>query len=155
MNKRLEAKIKARNRINAYIKENAPKIFAAVAPFVGQKFYTVGDMTVKVRKVVDSFSVNDQARRFQVYRYYYNGTFALIFKAWEPDGEFSVTYDEVTVYFGNIDNQILTKLYDFNPENYPSDYSFDKVSAIQAEIEKKQAEIRSLESQIAPFLNTY
>jgi len=154
MNK-LQAKIKAVNRVNAYIKANAPAILEALKPFVGKKvMLATGEMSAKLREVLSP--VFDEGRRnnVQIYRNSSRYSLSLVFKVSENCDPYGCVYHEASVYLLDLasDSGMAQKSYDFNPENYKSDNDEISILLTKKELETAREEVRRLESKLGTFL---
>lgn len=153
--KELAAKIIARNRVNAYIKQYAPQIFAALKPFEGKKIVLAsGELAAPVKKAIQGFFGNirvEDNKTIQIYPGSLSYSFSLVFKTSEPYKEFSVVYQESFVYFANIRDGILIDFYSFDAANYRSDYTLDEITAIQAELAAAEAKVDQIKGKLPPF----
>lgn len=149
----LQAKIAARNNLNAFIKHKVPEILEALKPLVGKKVVLGdGSLSKAAEKILNPIFESVRPK-FQIFKSYSEYSLYLTFKTSEPTGEFGCVYQESTVNFGTLESGVLTKLNEFSPEYYKSDYSYESVTAIQKEIEDLNNKRRQLESSIFHFLN--
>ena len=153
--KELTAKIIARNRVNAYIKQYAPQIFAALKQFEGKKIILAsGELAAPVKKAIQGFYGNigvEDNKTIQIYPGSLGYSFSLVFKTCESYKEFSVVYQESFVYFADIRDGILIDFYSFEPENYRSDYNLDEITAIQAELAAAEAKVDQIKGKLPAF----
>lgn len=150
-NKELRAAIIAKNRVNTYIKTVAPSIFAVLKQFEGKKIIlATGELSAKVREALNPFLGNKE-NGIQVWKSSSGYSFSLNFKSSEHYSEFSVVYQESSVYFADLDNGILTKFYDFEPNYYRSDYNLDEILLIQKELEEAEAKVSEIQSRLPAF----
>ncbi len=156
MQNNLSAKIKAVNRVHAYIKAKAPAMIEALKPFVGKKvFLASGEVSAKVREVLAPFFAEAREHNVQIYRSSSIYSLAFVFKVSEPTGEFGCIYHEASVYMLDLERNsgTATKAYEFNPEHFPSKFQETDILALRKELEAAQAEVRRLESSLGSFLN--
>lgn len=152
MNNKLTAKVAARNRVAAYVKEVAPQILAALTPFVGQKVeLATGELSAKAKKALEPFLGNKD--KIQIYRGSSNYSLYFVFKTSESLPEYSCIYDEVSFYVGDLSGGILTKINEFKPENYKSDWNAAEIAQTLAAAEAKRKEAQNLESSVYPFVD--
>ena len=148
----LAAKILAKNRVNAKIKEVAPAIFAALKPFEGKKIVLAsGELAASVKKAIEGFCGWKADEKIQIYKNSLGYSFSLNFKSSENYSEFSCIYQESTVYFCDITDGVLSRFYPFEPENFRSDYKIEEITAIQEELEIAQKRLDSVKSKLPAF----
>jgi hypothetical protein len=155
MQNKLSAKIKAVNRVNAYIKANAPAILEALKPFVGKKVtLATGELAAKVKDALAPFFEQARTNGLTVYRNSSRYSFSLVFKVSENCDSYGCVYHEASVYFLDLasDSGMATKAYEFNPENFKSDHDEVSILLTQKELEIAREEVRRLESKLGAFL---
>ncbi len=149
----LAAKIAAKNRVNAAIKEKAPQIFAAIQPFLGKKVVLAsGSMSAKFKEVLEPFLGWKEAEKLQIYTHSLGYSVALCFKTSENiEGRSSCIYQESTVYFADLKDGVLTSFYPFAPENFKSDYCLDEITATLAELKTAEGKVSQIKSKLPSF----
>jgi hypothetical protein len=149
----LQAKIAARNKLNSFIKSTAPTISDALKALLGKKVILGdGSLSKTAQKILNP--IFESARpAFQIFKGYGGYTLYLTFKTSEPLGEFDCVYQESSVNFGKLVDGALTEVNELDPQYYPSDFSFEKVSATIREIEDLKDKARQLKSSICNFVN--
>lgn len=151
-NKELQAAIIAKNRVNTYIKTVAPSIFAALKQFEGKKIIlATGEMSAKFREVLNPFLQYNEGSKISICRNSSGYSLSLVFKSSENYSEYSVVYQESSVYFADLDNGILTKFYTFDPNNYRSDYYLEEILLIQKELSEAEAKVSAIQSRLPVF----
>ncbi len=110
----LAAKVAARNKVNAEIRQSVPILLAAMRPFVGQK----------IEKVDGSFTRKFKDAMPQVGYVWYLSIYNVIrtFRA-DAEGPRHTNYQESQVYLGKTSDGILEELYDFNDADYRIDFT--------------------------------
>lgn len=151
-NKELQAAIIAKNRVNTYIKTVAPSIFAALKQFEGKKVILVnGDLSAKVKEALAPFLGWKPEEKMQIWKNNSGYSLSFTFKTNEHYSEFSVVYQESSVYFADLNNGILTKFYTFDPNNYRSDYYLEEILLSQKELEEAEAKVSEIQSRLPAF----
>lgn len=153
MKNTLPAKIRARNRLHDSIKLLSPHILEALKPLVGQKIIlATGELSAKAKTILNPFLATTP--NLLIYRYHSKYSLVYIFKVDEsiPDG-YGCVYQEQSVYFGAIqpDSGILEKLYDFDPNNFKSDFKEEEIIQTRQQIGELEKQISNLKSKISYF----
>src|SRR5262245_42728896 len=152
MRTKLEAKVAAVNRANAYANELAPRLRAAFEPFLGQKIFTAaGPLMKSVKQVVDALNLpsNMSNRSLNVYRYNIGNTIysvCYVVQANEPEPGAS---HEVSVYVGEVSDGVLTKM--MNGEAFRTDYTAANVQAARDTYQAAKKAASAAESALHPF----
>jgi len=123
---RLEARIRAVNRANAYANELSAKLKELFRPFVGQKVLKADNTLMeKYKKVLPKFTCTPN---LSVYRYTSEYSLVFIVKTCEGDNNGHAYYHETSVYVGELQNGFLTKVGD-EPLNLKTDYTAADITA--------------------------
>lgn len=153
--KELQASIVAKNRVNDYVKQYAPQIFADLKQFEGKKIVLAsGELAAPVKKAIQGFFGNIQVgggKTIQIYPNSLGYSLSLVFKSSENHSEFSCVYQESSVYFADLNNGILTKFYEFTPENFRSDYFLEEILLIQKELEEAEEKVSEIQGKLPAF----
>jgi hypothetical protein len=150
----LQAKIAARNEVNAIANARFADAVAALQPFVGQKVCKVdGSLLAKVEKAL---TPTEGGRGGEPHTWYSTGhgySVTLNVKVCtsaRTKGDYQIAhYAEDTIYLGDLSNGVLTRLYD--APNRRTDYSEDFVRAARLEVEKADKAKREAESKVHYF----
>lgn len=145
-----EAKVIARNRLNAQINQWAPVILEAIKPFVGKKVLTNDGLATKFKSILEPYlGFEKVCPKLEIYRCQSTYSFVLIFRTTENYSEYNCIYQEQSVYFGELDGYILTKLFNFEP--LQTNFDLNKVVEIREKIRALEREKNQLESEIYHF----
>lgn len=166
--KRLEARVRAFNRVNARAIELHSELAAIFKPFIGKKVLTNSGFVAKLRPQLDAIRDREGSSHEGGFQLYYNGgRYSLVFtlKAWEPfEGEqYGGAYAEASIYVGEFGNRHINTE-DANalpqdhlasvrtePPNLRTDYSADEVRALRKAAQEASDKAREAESALCPF----
>ena len=155
-NTALEAKVAARNAVNALANQLSPAIFDALRPLVGVKCFNQGQtISEKLRKVLPP--LHNEVKASACYTTGHGYSLSVMFKTstMYPDricGEHCcASYAEETVYLADIDRQGLTiaKLYDQFTRR--TDYTVDEVKQARADLKAAQSLVSQAQSRLNHF----
>lgn len=146
-----QAKITARNRVNAQVNEVAPKILEALKPFVGKKVIVgANNLSAQLTKALEPFLGWQKVfPNPQIYRSSLSYILSFVFKTSEMDSKNTCVYQEEYVYFGNLEGANLKELIEFMPRK--TDFSLEEVEAVRAELTKLETRVGELNSKLAHF----
>lgn len=150
---RLEAKVKARNRVHEELLKRTPAILEALAPFVGQKVQNAtGLICEKVKKVLpelpNSVAVSAwvNASKYSV---------RVEFKTCEGiNGGCGCCYAEQSFTLGELesDSGVLKSVSDNPaPEHYRTNYNTHEIETLRTELEAAENAKRFVESKLNYF----
>jgi hypothetical protein len=160
----LEARIKARNRVNKRANELQPELVEIFRPYVGKKVTTQHGLVHKLKPVIDKLRDRERGgefsngKGFDLWRRY-GGSYAIDYeiKCSEPirgsereGGGCTVTYAEATVRVGLLEGDTLKSLSE-EPPNYKSDYTEEEIREKRALADKLREEARRAETDLCPF----
>jgi hypothetical protein len=147
--KRLEARVRATNRANAYANELWGRLINVFKPFEGMKIEKVGgSLLAKIQKLVDGLHLPNYPS-LNVYRHRSSYSLAYVVKTCEVlDG--NAYYYETVVPVGEMLHGVLTHLGNEAP-NFKVDYSADKVMKARSRYEFAKQAAREAESALIPF----
>lgn len=134
----LQAKVAARNAVHSEIRRFAPSFLLALAPFVGK---ADGSFTQAFKDAMPNAGQYWNSSRYSLSR---------VFKA-DAQGERSNYYQDATVYLGEIEGNVLQKLHDFDPNNFPVNYNADDILAARAEVRAAQEALNRAERKLVHF----
>ncbi len=139
----LEAKIEARNMVNAEANRLYPLLQAAFSPLLGQKIIKDGGLMKKFEGLVPISPL-------QVYRDYSNYTLAFNVRACVHYGDCFAQYDETLVYVGSLEGYVLNSMIEItNP--LPTDFTVKKVLAAREFLKIAKAKYAEAEAAVYPF----
>jgi hypothetical protein len=166
---RLNAKVRAYNKVNARAKELQGELLAIFRPFVGKKILTNSGFVAKLKPQWDALRERERGPNHQGFQLYpgstsYSLTFTL--KAWEPyQGEqHGGAYAEATIHVGELGRggsllggdyrdlpaDHLAKLHT-EPLKLRTDYNADEVRDLRIEAKKLEERAREAQSALYPF----
>lgn len=143
----------ARNLLNLAILDWVPAMRQALAPFIGQKICKVdGTLLKKVHEVLPP-SVHDI--KLQIY-YSTGAGYSLTagFKVGVYCGEnqYGWRYAEATVYLCDLANGVMSRLYNFEPLNYRTDYTLDEVLSLQGSLRTAKEQVSEYQMKLDQIL---
>ena len=149
MKTHLQAKVEAVNQVNAEINRIAPLFREAVKPFIGKKVLKVGGFTEQLKKVFP------EIKAWQWYRHCSDYSLSITIRACTSYDSTRETncfacYHENTFYFGDVENQVLTKV-DENFTPLKCDYTVEEIQEKRKNLEIAQDALRKAESALYPF----
>jgi hypothetical protein len=165
---RLNAKVRAYNKVNARANELHRELLAIFRPYVGKKILTQSGFVAKLRPVIDALRDRergpDHRHGFQLYTGSTSYTLTFTLKAWEPNGgEYGGAYAEATLYVGELGRlganhgehcdtarDCLAKLHT-EPLALRTDYNADEVRRLREEAKKLEERAREAQSALYPF----
>ena len=147
MNEKLAAKVKATNKANQTAIELYPKLVAVFRPLIGQKIVKIdGSLLTKIADLLPPLP-NDHDLR--VYRNRSEYTLSWIVNASEQVNDHSCTYAEIGLYIGDLNGNVLTKIYD-EPQ-LRANYTVTEVEAQRAAYWSAQKVADAAKSALHPF----
>ena len=153
-NTALEAKVAARNQVNALANQLSPSILEALKPFIGTKCFNLGAaMSQKLRKALPELPNTVEASAYYTTGHGYS--LAVVFKTSTMyPGRFGdhcvASYAEETVYLVDIElKSMARKLYDFEPRR--TDYTANEVLAARAELKTAKDAVSRAQSKLYHF----
>lgn len=143
----LEAKIKARNKVNQYALEIGPRVIEALKPFIGQKVCNVGgELSKKVMGQLPALQNEFNIRAFYSTGHGYTVTVQL--NASETTRQGHAMYCDATVYVANLRNGILESMFpDMEPADWRTDYTVDEYRALEKQIRDAESTLSTLRSK--------
>jgi hypothetical protein len=165
---RLNAKVRAYNKVNARAMELQPELLAMFRPFVGKKILTNSGFVAKLRPLIDALREREQQPgrgRFQFWTGSTSYTLTFTLKAWESyNGEqYGGAYAEATLYVGELGRAGATHgghcdvardcLASLNEEPLAlrTDYSAEQVRALRKAAQEAEEKAREAEHALSPF----
>lgn len=154
-NEEINAKVKARNRLNAEIFNIIPDVFTALAPFVGQKIVLAsGGLSQKVKHALPKLpNTVGLSAHYNAGRY----SFTVYIKTCEMVNDTTCTYSDRNIYVADVNEagelirlhgSVLAKLH----EDYPTTYSPERVAELEVEIRKAEKHLNSLRSELSQII---
>ena len=134
MTQKLAAKVKAINKAHKYANELWPTLAEMFRPLVGERITKV-DGTL-FAKIVKDFPKFTNTHDLQVYRHGSNYSLAWTVKTSEMDSLNTCCYYETTLYVGDIDNGVLTKMSE--PYTARTDWTSEEVVALRLDYKEKK-----------------
>lgn len=151
--RRLQAKIVARNRAGEVANELYPQFLAIFKPLAGQKVCKVnGEFIKNVAKQLPPSRYYNQEPSVMYYRNRSDYTVSFTVRTCASDGQGSCAYEEITVYICDLDNGVIRpdgRWYD--PPNCRTDYTADEVKRLRADYEEKKRIADEAHSALYPF----
>jgi hypothetical protein len=165
---RLNAKVRAYNRVNKRALELHAELLAIFRPFVGKKVLTNSGFVAKLRPQIEALRAREGQTHQGGFQLFHNSsTYSLTFtlKAWEPyQGEqYGGAYAEATIHVGefgrmgassgehcDVARDVLAKLIEL-PPNLRTDYNADEVRDLRIEAKKLEERAREAQSALYPF----
>jgi hypothetical protein len=147
----LEARVDGVNEAHAYANELYPKLAAVFKPLVGKPVEKVtGGLFEKYKKLLPELP---STVPIHVYKNSSNYTLSWVVKSCktvtQPDGYGHAYYYEATVYIGDLQNGVLTQLYD--PPNFKTDFSAADIAVKRVVYKKAQEIADKAKSDLFPF----
>lgn len=152
-NTALEAKVAARNQVNALANQLSPAIFEALKPFVGTKCFNQGAaISKKLREALPELPNTIEASGSYTTGHGYS--LVVIFKSatYSTHNEYDRSeYAEETVYLADIgrNDWTMPKLYDFTPRRV--NFTVDEVKTARAELKAAQNLVSAAQSKLCLF----
>lgn len=146
-----QAKVVARNRVNAQVNEIAPKFLEILKPFVGKKVIIGGNqLSAQLTKALDPFLGWKKIHSdLQIYRNSSTYSLCFVFKTSEMDSENSCVYQEEYVYLGDLELNNLKSIAEFTPRK--TDYNLAEIESVREELTKLEAKVSELNSKLSHF----
>lgn len=146
MKTQLQAKIEARNIVNAEHNRLLPLLRAAFAPLVGKKVLKAdGTLLGALKGIVPPCS----PAILNSYKLNSNYSLAFVVRACVHDVGNVCAYEEATIYVGNLNGNILESLID--PQYLPYDYSEAQVLAVRERVRQAREALSKAESALSGF----
>ena len=148
---RLKAKIAGRNSVNAAAREWTPRILAALPPWIGKKIQNQsGCLADKFTRTLPQFP-NTTALSVSVRASWgLTATFRTCASC-TVDGESACSYEEAQVYLGEMGGLNLTKVLEFNPDHYRTDYTEAEIKAARVQLRAASDAVDSARSKLCGF----
>lgn len=144
----LESRIAARNLANAEANRLAPIFRANFAPLVGQKIMKVGGLMAKYEKLVPE--ITKHPNLLHMYRYPGMGyTLNYVVKACVEHEPCGCSYEEVSIYVGELRDGVLTKLMDW--EDRPTDFTVEQITQARKACDEARKALHKAESGLFGF----
>lgn len=146
MKTQLQAKIEARNIVNAEHNRLLPLMRAAFAPLVGKKVLKVdGTLLGTLKDVVPACS----PVILNSYKLGSNYSLAFVVRACVSDTGNVCAYDEATIYVGNLNGQNLESL--IEPQYLPTGYTEQQILDARKAVKEAKEVLSRAESKLASF----
>ena len=147
--KRLEAQVKAQNRVAARALELYDELAAIFRPLVGKQVCKANDPWALLAKVKALLPKLENTPALMIYQYSSNYSLVWVVKACEQAGDDVCEYREVSVYVGELRGLVLEKICD--RPNLRHDHSVAEVKAIREEVKAAQKTLDEVKSKLYPF----
>jgi len=163
---RLNAKVRAYNKVNARAMELQPELLAIFRPYVGKKILTNSGFVAKLRPVLEEFRKRVNASGpFQLITGSTSYWLSYTLKAWEPyQGEkYGGASAEATIHVGelgrlgatngehcDVARDVLATL-EQKPLELRADYSADEVRELRKAAQEAEERAREAEHALYPF----
>jgi hypothetical protein len=159
---RLNAKVRAFNKVNARANELHGELVAMFRPFVGKKILTQSGFIAKLKPQIDALREREShpgRGRFQLYTGSSHYTLSFVLKAWESyqGEEHGGSYAEAYLHLGELGKNSnglpedhLASLTS-EPLALRSDYSADEVRRLREEAKQAEERAREAQSALHPF----
>jgi hypothetical protein len=152
-NTHLEAKVAARNSVNRYAFTFCHAAFAALEPFVGQKILNQGNVkSAKLVAALPKFSnTPDLSVYFESTRWGISMNVNVCVSFPNARGEYcSACYAEQSVYLGDVEKFVLTKLSAL-PTGLRFDYTVEEIVQARKELNAARDAMRHAEHKVCHF----
>ncbi len=154
----LDGKVAAVNRANAEAKRLHPLFVEAFRPFLGKKIITQSGLVAKAKGIPDALVPfkPDGYRTPSVYRNSSNYSLSFTVKvcesanSWRGTGHQSAHYAEQTIYVGELQGDILSKLIE-QPSQPRSDWTADEIRDLRQQADDAQTRFRDLGNRLSSF----
>lgn len=146
--KRLEARVVAVNRANAYAKMIYPKLAAVFKNFIGTKVYKADDSLLK--KVKESIPPLPEVAGV---RCWVNASGYSLYwgvQAYESADDCAM-YSDVSVYIGEISNGVLVSITTNHWENVRTDFTAEEITEKRVEYKRLEEIANKAKSALFPF----
>ena len=150
---RLQAKVEARNLVNAAALEHGPCIIAALAPFIGQPVKNLsGEKTAKLVKALVALGLPDSMlNTVQVIVRVDSSWFRAEFQSRVSTADHTA-YGRQTVPLGDLFGRTLTKLAPPPTASYcRTDYTAEEILAARRKVEVAREALRDVECGLCGF----
>jgi hypothetical protein len=151
---KLAIRVRGVNKANARANKLYDELIPIFKPLVGKPLFKVtGGLFEKYKKLVPDFPYGHGLP--QIYRNSSNYSLSYTVKTWEAEpsnipGHSDIGYyHETTVYIGDLQNGVLTKLYD--PPNFKTDYNAADIAAKREAYQKAKEAADKAQSALFPF----
>jgi len=146
---KLDARVRAVNKVNQMAKELLPKLQEAVKPFLGQKIIKADkSLTVKIKQVIDPL-LPPYTNRLNVSHYL--NEYSLAFSIYGNEDYENRSYShKTTIYVGKIVNGVLTEL-ETQCGGYKSDYTAEEIVERRKQYQIAKAEADRTQALLHPF----
>jgi hypothetical protein len=158
----LEAKVVAVNTANAIALELGPEMRKMMAAFAGKKIYTQDGLAKTLRESAEPHTgaIRKKYPNCQIWFQKYSLTLYVQIKAWANykigHGEHcSTTYHETSFVICEVNGvdavPVAADAYHLTPENYPTDWTVQKVTELRRQYEAAEEAARKARSALGPF----
>jgi hypothetical protein len=151
----LEARVDARNRVNAEANRLGPLLVAAFTPLVGQKIMKADGIMEKFKHIIPvPLQGFDLFRPSSKYTLQFTVRTTGWYKHPTPGYGNSVVYEEESIYIGEWQNNgglVLEKVYSFDPRR--TDWTPEIVRNLRRARLEAESAMRHAESHLGPFGN--
>lgn len=147
----IQAKVNARNSVNAALLQRASAMRDALIPFVGQKILkTTGEL---LKKVADALPKTQSTADLLIYYTTGSGySLRACFRACNFTSGFNA-YAEADAYLCDIENGVLKAIYPNETlQTHRTNYTADEVNYLQNEIKATKATLSKLESRLTQII---
>lgn len=153
MNNKLQAKVKARNRLNTEIRARVPQMVAILRQFVNQKVQRADESLT--RHVYNALPANPASASFN---FRYEGGrcgIHVVFQVCESmgTGKYGCIYDSETVCLANVDpvSKTVTDVIEHSNKYYRADFTVDEILKVRSELEAAKKVVSDLNQKLYPF----
>lgn len=149
---RLEAKVAARNQVNALALEMAPKMIEALRPFVGQKILNQGDvLSAKVKAALPSGEYTPERHFwYTANKYALWANFKTCTSSPGHYGDHHVaSYAETSFLIGEMDGHTLKAVK--NGQTARTDFTVEEIQKAREAFKAAQAALDSAQSALSGF----
>lgn len=143
----LAAKVRGYNKVNAGANQYEKALIEAFRPLVGKKVLTKTGLTIKAKEVLPdpkAFGLFRSWRDNSGYSLYWNVDVC------EPKPDGGCVYCQTTVYVGEIENGILTKVLEPQKARFTG-YTVEEVKARRQALREAREAMQTAQSKLDPF----
>jgi hypothetical protein len=145
---KLSAEVAARNEVNEISNRVYPEVIKALEPFVGKKVCKVdGTLLEKVKNALPKFERHNVTFIYGTGHGYSVSMQISTSRSYHPTG---VVYQDNTVYFGNLNNGVLTDITPWH-KDLRTDFTADEVRIVRKEIRELEDRVSQAKSKIHYF----
>jgi hypothetical protein len=151
--KQLDAKIAARNKLNAAINANLPRMIATLIPLIGKKIQkTDGTILEKIKPILPIEGESVKAENVTWHYSIQGRDFKVFFKIHTSFNErqYERQYDEATFYIAKLDGGILKEVCE-DREPLRTDFSAQTIQRLRNEVKEARRVLHDKESELRGF----